>query len=349
MTANTPTSAAPDAAVTEFAVGLALTDDCDLHCAHCYRDTLDVGHLTLADVRAICDAVAVRSVNLGTGENGLHPEYHDVLAFLRQRGVRHTLTTNGYSVAVLDDDELRGFHSVEVSIDFPTAAEQDAFRAPGNWEGCLGVLGRCRRLGVAAGVTAVMMSVNYDRLVPIARLAAGHGATFRVNVYQPVKTDRFALTYDQFWEGFRRLFAETEVLACTEPLVNALLGLGGIAGPGCGKGTLRVTAKRRVLPCVYWPARGAGLDELVQRGAAVTASREWQRLRTVPGACQGCPFVATCQGGCASRRLLSGRLDEPDEFCPIVRGDEVTLAWARAAGRDLPKAGSACTTIVAAR
>jgi radical SAM protein with 4Fe4S-binding SPASM domain len=255
-------------------------------------------------------------------------------------------------VEVLDDGELRGFHSVEVSIDFPTEAEQDAFRAPGNWRRCLGVLDRCRRLGVAGGVTAVMMAPNFARLAPIARLAAAHGATFRVNVYQPVKTDRFSLTYAQFWEGFRRLLAETEVVTCTEPLVNALLGLGGIEGPGCGRGTLRVTARRRLLPCVYWPAPGPPLADLVRRGAAVTDSPEWRRLRTVPAACAGCPVVATCQGGCASRRLLRGRLDEPDEFCPVVRGDRATLAslaalsWSRAPGRDLPKASSACTTIV---
>ena len=332
-----------------FAVGLALTDDCDLHCAHCYRETLDVGRLSLADVEAVCDALPVRSVNLGTGENGLHPEYRQVLAFLRRRGVRHTITTNGYSIAILDDAELRGFHSVEVSIDFPTEAEQDAFRAPGNWRGCLDVLARCRRLGVPAGVTAVMMAGNFDRLVPIARLAAEHGATFRVNVYQPVKSDRFTLSYEQFWEGFRRLFAETAVVACTEPLVNAVLGLGGIAGPGCGRDTIRVTARGRVLPCVYWPARGPSLADLVRDGPAIAGSAEWERLRTVPPACRPCPLVATCQGGCASRRLLRGALDEPDEFCPIVRGDALTLAWARDAGRDLPKSGSACTTIVAAR
>jgi MoaA/NifB/PqqE/SkfB family radical SAM enzyme len=156
-----------------YAVGLALTDDCNLACAHCYRDTIDIGRLSLADVQAICAAIPVRSVNLGTGENGLHPEFREVLAYLRTEGIRHTITTNGYSAAILSDAELRGFHSIEVSIDFPTEAEQDAFRAPGNWQGCLDVLARCRRLGVTAGVTAVMMSTNYDRLAPIARLAAG--------------------------------------------------------------------------------------------------------------------------------------------------------------------------------
>jgi radical SAM protein with 4Fe4S-binding SPASM domain len=310
----------------------------------------------------LCEAIPVRSLNLGTGENGLHPEFRPVLAYLRERGVRHTITTNGFSIGVLEDDEVRGFHSVEVSIDFPTREEQDAFRAAGNWDLCLGVLDRCRTLGVTTTITAVMMSTNYDRLAPIAKLAAEHGATFRVNVYQPVVSDRFTLSYEQFWEGFRQLFAETEVLSCTEPLVNALLGLGGIEGPGCGRGTIRVTAKRRVLPCVYWPAAGApGLGALLNgaggKGAAregsavaqITSSGEWARIRTVPEACRPCALVETCRGGCASRRLLRGALDEPDEFCPIVRGDEMTLNWVRAAGRDLPKAGSACTTIVSAR
>lgn len=342
------TARTPAPAPAAYSVGLALTDDCNLACAHCYRDTLDIGRLTLVDVQAICASLNVGSINLGTGENGLHSEYHEVLAYLRAQGIRHTITTNGFSAGVLDDEELRGFHSVEVSIDFPTEAEQDAFRAPGNWRDCLTVLNRCRSLGVITSVTSVMMSINYDRLTPIAWIAAEYGATFRVNVYQPVKTDRFTLSYDQYWQGFQRLFAETEVVACTEPLVNALLGLGGIAGPGCGKGTIRVTAKRRVLPCVYWPAAGVPLSRLVAEGAAITESAEWQRIRTVPDACRSCQFVATCQGGCASRRFLIGQLDEPDEYCPIIRGDEVTLAWARAAGRDLPKAGSACTTIVTA-
>lgn len=331
---------------TGYSIGLALTDDCNLTCAHCYRDTINIGQLSLADVKAICAAVPVRSINLGTGENGLHPEFQPILAYFREQGIRHTITTNGFSIALLSDDELAGFHSVEVSIDFPSEAEQDAFRAPGNWRECLAVLDRCRRLGVATTITAVMMATNFDRLAPIARLAADHQATFRVNVYQPVQSDRFTLSYEQFWTGFRHLFAATRVIACTEPLVNAILGIGGIEGPGCGKGTLRITAKRRLLPCVYWPTPGPGLGRLLQEGAAVTTSTEWQRIRTLPDACQECRYVTTCQGGCASRRALRSKLEEPDEYCPIVRGDTQVIEWLRAIGRDLPKAGSACTTIV---
>jgi hypothetical protein len=47
-----------------------------------------------------------------------------------------------------------------------------------------------------------MMRTNYNRLVELGSLAAQHGVSFRVNVYQPVKTDSFSLDYDQFWAGF---------------------------------------------------------------------------------------------------------------------------------------------------
>jgi hypothetical protein len=85
--------------------------------------------------------------------------------------------------------------------------------------------------------------------------------------------------------------------------------------------------------------------DLEQRGEQIIDTREFQASRMIPQACQGCP----CQGGCAGRRALQGRLDQPDPFCPFARGDKITLVWEKAGAEDLPKAGSACTTIVSAR
>jgi radical SAM protein with 4Fe4S-binding SPASM domain len=189
--------------------------------------------------------------------------------------------------------------------------------------------------------------VNYDRLADVARVAAEHGAYFRVNVYQPVKADAFTLSYEQYWEGFRRLFAATRVVSCSEPLVAALLGLGG--GCGCGRTTVRVTPRAEVLPCVYWPHRALTLADLERWGAAIPSSAAFQAVLTVPAACRGCAYVETCGGGCASRRALRGRLDEPDEYCPIARGETIALDYQATASAELPKVGSACTTIVQAR
>ena len=46
---------------------------------------------------------------------------------------------------------------------------------------------------------------------------------------------------------------------------------------------------------------------------------------------------------------LNRALDRPDRYCPIVRGERRRLPMRLASGRDLPKSGSACTTIVMAR
>jgi radical SAM protein with 4Fe4S-binding SPASM domain len=331
-----------------FSLGLGLTNACNLSCAHCYRDVGPAQYLTLADVRRVCESLPVRAANLGTGENGLHPEFHAIVDYLQAEGIATSITSNGYTLSILSDDQLRAFHDVEVSIDFPTEAQQDAFRGPGNWRLVLGELDRCRRLGVTATVIAVMMRNTYAQLADVARVATEHGAYFRVNVYQPVKADAFTLSYEQYWEGFRRLFAATRIVSCSEPLVRAILGLAG-DGVGCGRSTVRVTPRAEVLPCVYWPKRALTLDDLEQQGAEIPSSAVFQEVLTVPQACQGCAYVATCGGGCASRRMLQGRLDEPDVYCPIVRGDDVALDFELAEGAELPKVGSACTTILQAR
>ena len=160
-----------------YAVGIGLTNECNLSCAHCYRG-LGVPRLTLRDLTAICESVEIGSINLGTGENALHPHYHEMIAYLRSRGVKLAITSNGYSVMEMSDDELRAFHSVELSLDFDTQEEQDAFRGAGNWELVLRCLDRCRALGIRTSVIAVMMSINWDRLEGIAAVAARERPAF---------------------------------------------------------------------------------------------------------------------------------------------------------------------------
>jgi radical SAM protein with 4Fe4S-binding SPASM domain len=333
------------AGASGFAVGLGLTNDCNLACAHCYRDTERVDHLSLADVRRICDSLPIRAVNLGTGENALHPEFRAILHELHARGLVVTLTSNGYSTSVLDDEDFRRLRDVEFSLDFATECEQDTWRGFGNWRLVLSETARARRLGIAVTIVAVMMRTNYDRLAAIARVAAAHGAAFRVNVYQAVKTDAFSLTYDQFWAGFRMLLEACPVAVCSEPLVRAVLGLGPRA-EGCGRATVRVTPRGEVLPCVYWPKRSLMLADLERLGADVARSAAFAELDTLPDFCRACPLVDVCHGGCASRRLLRGGLELPDEFCPFVNGRPLPrLPVHRDCARDFPKAASACTSV----
>src|SRR5262249_25897956 len=152
------------------------------------------------------------------------PDFRAILAYLRTQSVKLTITSNGHSVAVLEDSELRAFHDIEFSLDYPTQAEQDAQRGPGNWELVHRQAERCMQLGIPVTVIAVMMKSNYLRLADVARVAKRFDAPLRVNVYQAVRSDLYALTYEEYWEGFRRLFENTDVIAIGEPLVRAMAG-----------------------------------------------------------------------------------------------------------------------------
>ena len=329
-----------------FSVGVGLTNACNLACAHCYRDVNGVDVLSLEDIKILCESIPVRAINLGTGESALHPEFRQIIAYLKEREVKITITSNGYSISVLSDEEVRYFHDVEFSLDFPTEPEQDAFRGKGNWRLIEEQMDRCRSLSVTMTVTAVMMRINYARMAEIARIAASRGALLRVNAYQPVKTDAFTLSYEQFWAGYRTLFAETEIKVCNEPIVRAVLGLNG-SRRGCGIETVRVSPRGEVLPCVYWPEKKMTLSALQKLGVAITESEPFVQTRVIPEFCRACEFAETCGGGCPGRRMLRDRLDQPDEYCPFARGETMKLEYRMAASEDLPKSASACTTIVA--
>ncbi len=331
-----------------FALGVGLTNECNLACSFCYRDPTRTDRLSLDQVRAVMAALPVRSVNLGTGENGMHPDFAAILEYFRSEPIKLTITSNGHSIEVLDDAQVKLFKDVEFSLDYPTDAEQDQQRGPGNWRLLHEQAARCRRLGVPVTFIAVMMRSNFDRLADIAEVVKEYDAPLRINVYQAVRSDTFALTYDEYWRGFEALFARTDVIAIGEPLVRAMAGLPPRRG-GCGSATVRVTPRATVQPCVYWPGGGAPLDALLDLGADITATDSFADARSVPSPCMNCSYQATCAGGCAGRRRLLDALDSADPYCPIIRGEDRTLKVRMATSRELPKLESACTTIVVAR
>jgi len=331
-----------------IALGVGLTNECNLACAFCYRDPSRADRLTLDQVKAVMERLPVHSVNLGTGENGMHPAFKAILAYLQSTRVKLTITSNGHSVALLDDNELCAFHDIEFSLDYATQAEQDAQRGPGNWALIHEQANRCRSLRVPVTIVAVMMKSNHLRLADVARIAKQFDAPLRVNVYQAVRSDVYALSYEEYWEGFRRLFGQTDVIAIGEPLVRAMAGLPPLR-TGCGVSTIRVTPRARTQPCVYWPGSGEPLSDLIDAGVDILSSKPFEQVRTIPHACNRCEFRESCHGGCAGRRRLQGTLQEPDFYCPIVRGERPMLAIRMATNRDLPKLSSSCTTVVIAR
>jgi radical SAM protein with 4Fe4S-binding SPASM domain len=347
-TSSTKSSGIRTEPARKFALGIGLTNECNLSCAFCYRDASRVDRLSLDQVRSVMGSLQVRSVNLGTGENGMHPDFKPMLEYLRAQPVKLTITSNGHSIEVLDDHQVRSFKDIEFSLDYPSEAEQDNQRGSGNWRLLHEQAARCRALGIPVTFIAVMMRSNYSRLADIADVIKEYDAPLRINVYQSVRSDKYALTYDEYWEGFETLFARTDVIAIGEPLVRAMAGMSPRQG-GCGVATVRVTPRATVQPCVYWPGSGAPLDLLLELGAEIIDTDAFVAARSMPTVCSDCAFHETCRGGCAGRRRLIDAINDPDPYCPVIRGESRTLNVRMATTRELPKLESACTTIVMAR
>ena len=166
------------------------------------------------------------------------------------------------------------------------------------------------RLGVPVTIIAVMMKANYLRLADVARVAKQFDAPLRVNVYQSVRSDVYALSYEEYWEGFERLFSETDVIAIGEPLVRAMAGLPPLH-EGCGVSTVRITPRATTQPCVYWPGSGEPLSDLISMGVDILDSAPFTQARTLPKACEACefrdhatvvvPVDGACKGHCWSQ------------------------------------------------
>jgi MoaA/NifB/PqqE/SkfB family radical SAM enzyme len=327
-----------------YSIGIGLTNDCNLNCAHCYRDTGRLYNLTLEQIRQICSAIPVDAVGMGTGENILNPEFESIVRYLQDQQIKLSIASNGYTLTAIPSDLLKAFHDVEVSIDFASQAEQDAFRGEGNWVLVHQAIERCHAQGVEVSILATLMKTNYDQMDRLVMLARRNGVNLRVNAYQAVKTDAFRLTFDQFWEGYRRLFSAGEVISCSEPVVRAVLGLGDVQSP-CGHRSLRFNPRGQLIPCVYWPMftqKAWTIADLNTGIDSVMESESFSMARFKPPSASECP----CQGGCASRRALNFKLDAHDDYCPWRRGIDLEIDWKPATAKDLMRSSNVCTTIV---
>ncbi|MEZ5785502.1 MAG: hypothetical protein R3D62_03215 [Xanthobacteraceae bacterium] len=98
----------------------------------------------------------VRSVNLGTGENGMHPDFGAILDELRREPINLTITSNGYSDRGARrrpgwwPSRMSSFRSIT-----STEAEQDGQRGVRHWRLLYEQAARCRRLGVPVTFIAV--------------------------------------------------------------------------------------------------------------------------------------------------------------------------------------------------
>lgn len=256
----------------EISLGIGTTGRCNFNCRFCYSIPLRKYTLGLDEIKGIVEGENknIKSINFGTGENILNPDFEEIIDYCYDKGIKLSVTSNGYTLHVLDDERLKKFHDVDLSLDFADPIKQNDGRKGDSWNFVHRGFKKCKRLGVEFSIAMALRNENYREIPEMLGIAANEGCNLRLNIFKPVAKSgiyKDKLDYEQFWEAMGLLFEHGELISCSEPIVNAALKYNGLLRGNplvkespCGQNSLRIHPNGEVMPCVYWINSNEGVE-----------------------------------------------------------------------------------------
>jgi MoaA/NifB/PqqE/SkfB family radical SAM enzyme len=167
---------------TQVSLGLALTQHCNLRCAHCIRD--DVTTVQSLDVELVTELVDQAralfgdvSLSLTGGEPLLHPRFAEIIDQFAERRVPYRFVSNGWHLKrVLPVLERYPPHLVRLSLSGATEAVHDAERGRGSFRRVLLAMALLTSRRIPASLTLVIDRRDRHQLADAAALAEALGA-----------------------------------------------------------------------------------------------------------------------------------------------------------------------------
>jgi selenobiotic family peptide radical SAM maturase len=330
-------SLSPDACYTAaevFTLQWHLTQECDLHCRHCYDRTSRSAFpfertLTLLDeLRAFCRSRFVRGqVSLSGGNPLLYPHFLELYRAAAERDLMIAILGNA-----TDRDTVERILAIRMPVYYQVSLEgleqhNDQIRGVGNYRRTVDFLQMLTSLGVPNMVMLTLTRHNLDQVIPLAqelegitgcltfnRLALfGEGASLELPT---------AEEYRLFLEQYARALDGHPVLTLKDSLLNIIFeqensGLfGGCAGYGCGAAFnfVSILSDGEVHACRKFPSPIGNI--LTDSLEDVYASKAAIRYRSGSTACAGCHLNAVCRGCPAVTASLGlDPFTEKDPFC----------------------------------
>jgi radical SAM protein with 4Fe4S-binding SPASM domain len=322
-------------------VGWGISNACNMSCGFCYSREVRRGSHTFSPERVLPflsrNAAEIESINFGTGEPTLYPEFFSLCDRIKAAAphVRLGVTTNGYLAEAVSRNAhaLASFRNsideVDVSLDYAIPSRHDTSRETGGaFEGAMRSLQLCVANQKARTVVSVLHDGNaeLENFDGLARLARINNAALRVNLYRPTHPGPHALSYQNAKRVFRHLATSLRIGSIADPLLSFLTGSPCSQGDPTGTHSLRILPNGRISPSTYllddfWLTRSVSEIPDIP---ALTEEAPFRRARArrLPPECEGCAGRDSCAGGVIDRRWLWYQdLDQRDPYCPARHGE----------------------------
>ena len=336
---RTEDSRSPDFfSASVFTLQWHITQDCDLHCKHCYdrseRKPLELASARkiLEDLSLFCESKHVRGQISFSGGNPLL--YPDVKELYREASER------GFALAILGNpaprEQIESLISIEKPAFFQVSLEgleehNDRIRGTGHFERTMKFLNILRDLKIYSMVMLTLTKENMSQVIPLCEHLRDQANLFTFNRLAMVgEGANLGLPspreYATFLENYIAASETNPVMGLKDNLMNIIFHekgmklFGGCTGYGCGAAFnfISVLPDGEVHACRKFPSQVGNifhnsLIEIYDSGAA-------RRYRQRSEGCDLCPIERVC-GGCLAVTHGHG-LDifkERDPYCFIRR------------------------------
>jgi radical SAM protein with 4Fe4S-binding SPASM domain len=333
---------------------LAITDDCNLSCEHCWveaRPQAEPTRVPARSVRRLVEEFAElggEGIRLTGGEPLLHPDWLEFLEFACFLGLQRVeVQTNALLLGAAEVDALGKLPTaglkLQVSLDGARAATHDRVRGTGSFAGALAGIRRLATAGLAETISIFFteMAHNLAEFPEVLALAAdlGVGSVFSgtlVTGGRAASDGKVSAPVPNQYLALLKRYREDPLFQARYAALGTMAALewwhaDPPARPCCSPGENPYLSPRGLLyPCLLchndtFAVAGAFERPLVEvfcegvgRWAAMQqlASR---RAEIIP-ACRVCPEKAMCAGGCVGRAWGScGDLLAVEDRCAVRR------------------------------
>lgn len=314
-------------------VGWGVTSVCNMACEFCYSKTVRQS----GDDRNLEKCISfidenhskINSINYGTGENVISPDWFSLIDHIRKQypEITQAVTTNGYlSHQMLADKRyckivVNSIDEVDISLDFCNPEKHNKFRGNPNAFGwALKMLELCREYGMKPTIVFIgtNATLNKENLEGLFAIAKEYRAKLRMNIFRPTrgiddKSRAFIASYQSIIEILRWINENHKILALSDPLFCSILTEDASSLDPSGNASMRILHTGDITPSTYLISNEFRMTKIED------CDLDSVRLENeLPPDCMNCRLKNRCGGGALDRRYLWYKnLKERDPYCPF--------------------------------